>query len=171
MYLFKWCWTMNMTMLRAAYKSLPSPRSRHVVARGHHHHYQPPVVEKRVHVTHEVWSNKSMSIWIAWFKYRHHNTVQKACNISLSSGSPHCPQATTSPTASCPCSGRAKARGKRLKPDPKYGLFQMVCWAFFRLFNWDFEVVYLGFLRWFIWDFEVVYLRFFSWFIWTFRVV
>merc|ERR1711994_814693 len=31
-----------------------SPRSRHVVARGHHHHYQPPVIEKRVHVTHEV---------------------------------------------------------------------------------------------------------------------
>merc|ERR1712210_444679 len=31
-----------------------SPRSRHVVPRGHHHHYQAPVVEKRVHVTHEV---------------------------------------------------------------------------------------------------------------------
>merc|ERR1712007_6904 len=31
-----------------------SPRSRHVVSRGHHHHYQAPVVEKRVHVTHEV---------------------------------------------------------------------------------------------------------------------
>merc|ERR1712066_1105999 len=31
-----------------------SPRSRHVVSRGHHHHYEPPVVEKRVHVTHEV---------------------------------------------------------------------------------------------------------------------
>ena len=35
----------------------PSPRSRHVVPRGHHHHYQAPVVEKRVHVTHEVGSN------------------------------------------------------------------------------------------------------------------
>merc|ERR1739842_103679 len=31
-----------------------SPRSRHVVSRGHHHHYEAPVVEKRVHVTHEV---------------------------------------------------------------------------------------------------------------------
>merc|ERR1719391_1723747 len=32
-----------------------SPRSRHVVSRGHHHHhYEPPVVEKRVRVTHEV---------------------------------------------------------------------------------------------------------------------
>merc|ERR1712037_69767 len=31
-----------------------SPRSRHVVPRGHHHHYEAPVVEKRVHVTHEV---------------------------------------------------------------------------------------------------------------------
>merc|ERR1712037_958040 len=31
-----------------------SPRSRHVVERGHHHHYEAPVVEKRVHVTHEV---------------------------------------------------------------------------------------------------------------------
>merc|ERR1739844_325947 len=28
--------------------------SRHVVSRGHHHHYEPPVLEKRVHVTHEV---------------------------------------------------------------------------------------------------------------------
>merc|ERR1712080_313088 len=31
-----------------------SPRSRHVVSRGHHHHYEAPVVEKRVRVTHEV---------------------------------------------------------------------------------------------------------------------
>merc|ERR1711928_291233 len=32
-----------------------SPRSRHVVSRGHyHHHYEAPVVQKRVHVTHEV---------------------------------------------------------------------------------------------------------------------
>merc|ERR1711971_1067266 len=31
-----------------------SPRSRHVVSRGHHHHYETPVVQKRVHVTHEV---------------------------------------------------------------------------------------------------------------------
>merc|ERR1712183_1014906 len=31
-----------------------SPRSRHVVSRGHHHHHEPPVVEKRVHVTHGV---------------------------------------------------------------------------------------------------------------------
>merc|ERR1711981_1253095 len=32
-----------------------SPRSRHVVSRGHHHHhYEAPVLQKRVHVTHEV---------------------------------------------------------------------------------------------------------------------
>merc|ERR1711971_962326 len=31
-----------------------SPRSRHVVSRGHNHHYETPVVQKRVHVTHEV---------------------------------------------------------------------------------------------------------------------
>merc|ERR1712037_165851 len=31
-----------------------SPMSRHVVSRGHHHHYEAPVVQKRVHVTHEV---------------------------------------------------------------------------------------------------------------------
>ena len=60
-----WWWNDHRMMLYFQVKLImflinlcpPSPRSRHVVSRGHHHHYQAPVVEKRVHVTHEVGSN------------------------------------------------------------------------------------------------------------------
>merc|ERR1712154_220141 len=41
-----------------------SPRSRHVVSRGHHHHYEAPVVEKRVHVTHVVEETRPEVVYV-----------------------------------------------------------------------------------------------------------